>query len=274
MSFDDKWEYPADHPIKPEQAKALIAGDLGAQYRDILAHACSPIYWHSGQPQIDPRIQSNGTVTYARIGSETVGITAAHVVRGFEEAKGNGPCVLQIGNAAYDLDIIAIDDALDLAVLRLPTAMIASLGKPIIPLSLCRPGDVVQEQRGIMLAGFPGEDRLEGDGKPIGWGLLVVIGVARRVNEMQITWSPDYENHIPAEGIPDLERNKNFGGISGGPLIGLFEKGGGSLQYFSLAGIVVQANTIFGACDVVVARRLDSPQATAVMQRVMQNAAR
>jgi hypothetical protein len=272
MSFDERWDYPADHPIKPEQAKALIAGDLGAQYRDILARACSPIYWHSGQPQVDPRIQSSGTVTYASIGNETVGITAAHVVRGFQEAKDNAPCVLQIGNAAYDLAIIAIDDDLDLAVLRLPATVVNNLGKPISPLSLCRIGDVVQEQRGVLLAGFPGEDRLEGDA--IGWGLFVAIGVARRVSEMQITWSPDFENHIPAAGIADLKRNKNFGGISGGPLVGLFETVGGSLQYFRLAGIVVQADNVFGACDVVVARRLDSPKAAALMQRVMQTVAR
>lgn len=266
MSFDSNWDYPADYPIKPEQAKALIAGDLGAQYRDILAQLCSPIYWHDGQMRNAPRILSNGTLTYARIGDQIVGITAAHVVRGFEQAKDNGPCILQIGNAAYDLDIISIDDVLDLAVLRLPPATITSLGKPIIPLSLCRPGDVVQEQRGIMLAGFPGEDRLEGAGQPIGWGLFVAIGIARRANEAQITWSPDYDNHIPVEGIPDLPRNKNFGGISGGPLVGLFERSGGSLQYFSLAGIVVQANSNL---DVVVARRLDTPRATALMQRAV-----
>ena len=271
MSFDDKWDYPADHPIKPEQAKLLIAGDLGAQYRDILAQLCSPIYWHDGQPQNGSGIQSNGTVTYARIGDQIVGITAAHVVRGFEKAQDTGLCILQIGNAAYDLDIIAIDDDLDLAVLRLPTATIAGLGKPILPLSLCRPGDVVQEQRGIMLAGFPGEDRLEETGQPVGWGLFVAIGIARRVNEAQITWSPDYENNIPAKGIPDLPRNKNFGGISGGPLVGLFEKAGGSLLYFSLAGIVVQANSDL---DVVVARRLDTPKATALMRRAKQNVSR
>lgn len=271
MSFSDKWEYPTDHPIKPEQAKALVGGELGAQYRSILSQICSPIFWHRSQPQNGSEILSNGTVTFARLKDQIVGITAAHVVRGFERANNDAPCALQIGNAAYDLDVLGIDDGLDLAVLRLPGATIDALGKQIMPLPLCQPGDVVQEQRGILLAGFPGEDRRDEGRHQVGWGLFVAIGIARRVNEVQITWSPDYANHIPAEGIPDLPMHKDFGGISGGPLVGLFEKGGGALQYFSLAGILVEANNIL---DVVVACRLDTPKAIALISRAMQKGSR
>lgn len=132
MSFADKWEYPADHPIKPEQAKALIGGELGAQYRRVLSQLCSPIFWHNGQPQNGSEILSNGTVTFARIRDQTVGITAAHVVRGFELANDASPCTLQIGNAAYRLNVLGIDDDLDLAVLRLSEATLSSLGKQIM----------------------------------------------------------------------------------------------------------------------------------------------
>lgn len=266
MSFTDKWEYPADHPIRPEQAKALIGGELGAQYRKVLSQLCSPIFWHNVQSQNGSEILSNGTVTFASVRGQTVGITAAHVVRGFELAKDAGPCTLQIGNAAYDLDVLGIDDVLDLALLRIPEAALSLLGKQIIPLQLCRPGDVVQEQRGILLAGFPGADRQEEAGRQVGWGLFVAIGIARRVNETQISWSPDYENHISTEGIPDLPPHKDFGGISGGPLVGLFERSGGSLQYFSLAGILVEANSNL---DVVVARRLDTPKVKALLERAL-----
>ena len=252
MSFNDEYSYPIDHPLSADEAKRLIGGELGWQMRHMVAASCSPIYWHGVDDDGRSRILHNGTVTYVRGDDGMIGITACHVIDEYLARGEGGP--LQIGNAAYDLDLIDKNDALDLATLAIPEQVIRSLGKDIIAISLPRQGDVPQEGRGIMLGGFPGLDRIVVGQLQVGWGLFTAIGLARRVNERQITWVPDHANNMSVEGIPDLPPNKELGGISGGPMIAWFEKAGGLLSYCSLAGIIVQANSDL---ELVVARRAE-----------------
>jgi hypothetical protein len=250
MTFNDEYGYPKDHRLSADEAKRLIAGDLGWQLRRMIAASCSPLYWHRAGENGGSRILHNGTVTYVRGDDGIIGVTACHVIDEYL-AQGEG-CPLQIGNAAYNLDLIDRKDALDLASIAIPEAVIRSVGKDVMALSLPRHGDVPQEGRGIMLGGFPGLDRIETGQMQVGWGLFTAIGIVRRLNERQITWVPDHENNMPVDGIPDLPPNKELGGISGGPMIAWFEKAGGLLSYCSLAGIIVQANSDL---EIVVARR-------------------
>lgn len=243
MSFDDKWEYPSDHPLSEDKARALAAGDLGRQYFDILARTCSPLYWHGPDNHGGRSIRTNGTLTYIQSSEGIFGVTAAHVIRQYQEERDRDSCVLQLGNAGMSLELIDIDERLDLATLVVPETVRAAVGKELAPVSLPRIGDLPQEGRGIMLAGFPGADREEFPGLNVGWGMFGAVGISRRVNDKQITWSPDHEHHIPVHGIPPLSPNKELGGISGGPLIAWFEKAGGWLVYYSLAGVVVEANS-------------------------------
>lgn len=240
MSFSDRWEYPAGHPISEDRARVMAAGELGKQYFEILARTCSPLYWHRPDAAGVRSIQANGTLTYIQGSSSVFGVTAAHVVRQYQEVQES--CVLQLGNAELKLDLLDLDERLDLATIAIPETVRRAVGKEVAPICLPRTGDVPQEGRGIMLAGFPGEDRQALSGTEVGWGMFGAVGVSRRVNDRQITWSPDHQHHIPVGGIPALRPNKQLGGISGGPLIAWFEKAGGWLVYYSLAGIVVEAN--------------------------------
>lgn len=259
MSFHTDWQYPEGHPISPEQARSLIGGKLGTYYRHILMNSCSPLFWHGLDENDGERvIKHNGTVTFASVGEEVVGITAAHVVRGFEREPASSAPFLQIGDAAYLLDVMAIDDKLDIATLRIPPAVIRDTGKSINAFPLPSFGDVPQEGRGIMLAGYPGEDMQILASREASWGLFTALGVARRVYEDQITWSPEHSDNLPAEGISPLRPHKNLGGISGGPLLAMFDKPATGLQYIKLAGIVVQASATI---ENVVARRLDTDRA-------------
>jgi hypothetical protein len=250
MTFSDEYSYPKDHPLSADEAKRLIAGELGWQLRRMIAASCSPLYWYGDDGNGRSRILHNGTVTYVRGNDGIIGITACHVIDEYL-ARGEG-CLLQIGNAAYDLDLIDKNRELDIASMVIPEAVIRSVGKDVMAVSLPRHGDVPQEGRGIMLGGFPGLDRIETGKMQVAWGLFTAIGIARRVNERQITWVPDHEHNMEVEGIPDLPLNKELGGISGGPVIAWFEKAEGLLSYCSLAGIIVQANSDL---ELVVARR-------------------
>lgn len=254
MSFDEKWTYPEGHPISVEEAKAHLSGELGRQHYEILARACSPIYWHLPDGSGGRTICANGTLTYVQSEGAVFGVTACHVIDQYLADAERGECLLQLGNAALNLEIIDRDDRLDLATVALDQAVLRAVGKEIAPVSLPRPGDVPQEGRGIMMCGYLGEDRHEFPGRGVGWGMLGVVGLARRVTAKQITWSPDHEGHVPVPGVPALTPHKNLGGISGGPLIAWFEKAGGWLVYYSLAGIIVEANS---KLENVVALRAD-----------------
>lgn len=242
MSFNDEWKWPEYHPVSVERAKELIRGDLGRYNYEMLARTCSPFYWHLPDESGARPIRDNGTLSYVQAGGQVFGVTAAHVVTGYLADAGKPGCVLQLGNAEFTADIIDLNERLDLATLRLSEVTLASVGKDIMPVSLCRPEDVPQEGRGIMMCGFIGEDRRELPNRRVDWGMLGIVGISRRVYEDQITWAPDHDHHIPVPGVPQLPRNKNLGGISGGPLIAWFERTETHLCYFSLAGIVKEAS--------------------------------
>lgn len=187
-------------------------------------------------------IRANGTLSYVRAGEHIFGVTAAHVLVEYLADAQTPGCVLQLGNAEFRADIIDMSERLDLATLRLDEEVIRSIGKEIMPVSLCRPQDVPQEGRGIMMCGYIGEDRRELPNRQISWGMLGVVGISRRVSVDQFTWAPDHNCHIPVSGVPQLPRNKNLGGISGGPLIAWFESPKTNFTYFSLAGVVKEAS--------------------------------
>lgn len=242
MSFTDQGLWPENHPVSVDRAKELMRGDLGRYNFEILARICSPIYWHLPDDSGARPIRANGTLSYVRAGEHVFGVTAAHVIAEYLSDAGKPGCVFQLGNAEFTADIIDMDERLDLATLRLDEKVLASVGKEIMPVSLCRPQDVPQEGRGIMMCGYIGEERQELPNRQVGWGMLGVVGISRRVSEDQITWAPDHDHHIPVPGVPQLPRNKKLGGISGGPLIAWFEKPETHFTYFSLAGVVKEAS--------------------------------
>ncbi|RYD65622.1 MAG: hypothetical protein EOP84_31775 [Verrucomicrobiaceae bacterium] len=242
MNFNNDWAWPEDHPVSIERAQELMRGDLGKYHYEILARTCSPIYWHLPDEAGSRPIRADGTLSYVKADGKVFGVTAAHVMAEYLADAEKPGCVLQLGDAALRADIIDMNVQLDLATVRLNDATLAAVGKEILPVSLCRPNDVPQEGRGIMMCGFIGEDRRELPNQRVDWGMLGVIGVARRVSEDQITWAPDHENNTPVSGVLQLPRNKNLGGISGGPLIAWFERPKTNLTYFSLAGVVKEAS--------------------------------
>ena len=254
---------PEGHPISEELAKRLLAGDLGDVFRRILCESSAPIYWHSAWANGSRKIHSNGTVSFAKIGGSQFGITAAHVIRGYMTDAAAGQCILQIGNAAYDLDIIAMDEAADIALLNITKLSAENLGRNICPIEVISAMQIPQEGRGIMLSGYPGEDWSYVGPREVCWGLVTALGTARTINHDQISWKPDREQNIVVNGIATLPENKDLGGISGGPLIAWFERSG--ISYPVLAGIVSEAHAAF---DYVIARRLDTPLVKTMLTRV------
>jgi hypothetical protein len=219
MSTDTDEQTPEGHPLTIERAKELINGKLGETYRGILSQSCAPIFWYQRQ-RSNAEILNSGTVTFVRTPKRLMAITAAHVIRSYEEthAAATWPLHLQVMNAWLNLEVIDISDDLDLATLAIDDKLLSRIGKDVEPLSTWPPR-VPQEGRGILLAGYPGADRLQPKPMEVEWRLFPALGVAWRVLRDQITWvaerDPDIKTDLPPEHW--------LGGISGGPLIGIFE---------------------------------------------------
>ena len=113
-------------------------------------------------------------------------------------------------------------DRLDIATFDISEGLIRNIGKEVSPLRGWPP-QPPQEGEAIMLAGYPGIDRLEPLNFKANFGLFTALGVARVVSNEQITWAVDREFFINSQNITPLPPNYDLGGISGGPLISWFE---------------------------------------------------
>jgi hypothetical protein len=243
---------PEAHPIPYEQAQFLLAGDLGDVYRSILQGCCAPIFWFDPN-DTHARILNSGTLTFVHTPDRLFAITAAHVMRGYLTDLQTKKTRLQVMNAIIvDPEIIAICDDNDIATIAVNNELIESIGKEIRPLTSWPPRPP-REDRGIMLAGYPGVDRIVPEHLSVDWGLFTALGVARRVTERQLTWVVERDHIVQASTNSILPPNHPLGGISGGPLIAFIETAN-HLSHYVLAAIVSQAHD---GLENVVAKRAD-----------------
>ena len=95
-----------------------------------------------------------------------------------------------------------------------------------------------------MIAGYPRDDLVDEKSRHPNWGLCTILGIARRVTDEQITWVAEPEHASQDSPVPQLPDGYSFGGLSGGPVVGLFETER-HLVIHELSGIVSQAHGEF-----------------------------
>lgn len=250
-----------DHPISIARAKELMAGDLGAAYRDILRRSCAPVYWFGLTSRV-PRIINNGTLTFVRTPQRLLAVTAAHVFRGWEADNKKQRIRLQISNLVVDdlwSKLVDVSDELDLATIQIDDHFLAALGGDVTPLTSWPP-QVPKEGKGIMLAGYPAIERIEAEPFSVDFGLFTALVVARRVSEHQITWLVERDYQLENAEVKPPPEKYDLGGVSGGPLISWFESPQHVVHY-RLSGIITQhpdyANSDF-AIERIIASRADA----------------
>ncbi|MDO9533224.1 MAG: hypothetical protein Q7O12_14005 [Deltaproteobacteria bacterium] len=250
----NNWSPPEGHPISLEKAKRLLAGDLGDVLRKILMDCCVALFWFQRRKD-NPTILHNGTVTLVQTPKKLLGITAAHILRKYEKDRREQKIRLQLADCVVDdifERVIAISDRFDIATFEFDRELLANMCKDMVPLESWPP-QPPQEGRGIMLAGFPGKERLEKNKLEADFGLFTALGIARIVNDRQITWAVDREYFLKTQTIKNLSPNYDLGGISGGPLISWFETSN-YISYYKLSGIITEANATL---ETVVASRAE-----------------
>ncbi|MEZ5998058.1 MAG: hypothetical protein R3B98_05135 [Hyphomonas sp.] len=252
--------------LSERQARAQISGELGNAYRHYLSRSCAPIYWFSRKGRPNFNSMRSGTVTIVETPDRLLGITAAHVIAQLlEDEEAEKQTVLIMNSQLTTIDVIDIDDRLDIATFGIDENTIETIGKAVTPLTYWPPQPPL-EGRGILLAGYPGISRqskyVSANKGAIEWGLFTAIGISGRVTDDQILWRVARENTVPHPTIPDLPLNAELGGISGGPVISLMERGG--VHFCVLSGIVSEASA---QLELVVAKRADFIQANGKIDR-------
>ena len=255
--MSDTWRPPEGSTTTEAEARAAVAGPFGVESARLTISCCLPLFWfRPGDPT--GAIMNSGTVTLARPNERTFGITAAHVVRGYQSDLERHALGALLGDADIgDLAsrIIDVSDDLDLATIDLSDGLLERLGPgwSVFPLSLWPPQPPM-EDRGITMGGFPASLRqVMGPGR-VAFGPWTVLSIARGVTDDQITWkfAKEYLVSQPANPQSGAARFE-LGGISGGPLLRVGESAGG-LVGFRLSGIISQARPEY---EFVVAKRAD-----------------
>lgn len=253
-----------EHPISLDKAKELLAGDLGNVYRTILAGCCVPIYWFKLGTK-DFAISHNGTLTIAQTPKILLGITAAHVLQQYEHDLNESPLRLQLGNEVVDdlrERLIDVSKVLDVATFALDEDLVKRLGKT--PLGFWPPKPP-HEGKGIMIAGYPGGERVESKDFSVNFGLFTALGVARTVTDKQVTWLMEREFLLAKTKIPPPPPEYDLGGISGGPLISWFESEN-FVSHYCLSGIVVEHPDYKNNTDMPPIERLIAVRADAIAE--------
>jgi len=208
------------------------------------------MFWYQDSSPDFP-ILNNGTVTFVRTPERLLGVTAAHVVRGYiNDSRGGGVSLQIMDRGIADLEerLLDINDRLDIATFAVDDDLLARLGKPVQALENWPPREP-QEGRAIMLAGYPGKDVLNqpNSRRRLNFGLATALVIAQRVTDKQITWLVDRENETwTGEGSePEVLA---LGGVSGGPLITWIETPNHIVTY-ALGGIIIEHPDYVGEAD-------------------------
>jgi len=222
--------WPDGHPISLEKAKKLAEGPLASVYERIAISCSAPLLWF--RPTDDPpRILHNGTITVVRTPKKLFGITAAHVVDQWNEDFQKGGVTLQVKDRVIkDLKTIDKSSKRDLATFDLDEQSIQKLGLEPIDMASRPP----IEGGGLLLAGYPGNTRIY-DQMQIEWSPFFAITTARTVTLDQITVLVPPDEHVKNSLPPDAD----LGGISGGPIIGIFETKS-HVAFHGLCGVITE----------------------------------
>lgn len=215
--------------------------------RAIAASYVAPIFWEVDADEGGLGLR-NGTMFFLDAGEGVIAVTAAHVYRGYLDAKERCPqTYCQLGNMRFDPEdrLIACqqdaDREPDIATFRVSPENVGRLGKQFLTgQQKAWPPSPPEEGNGVFFAGFPGRDRHVVGTQEVSFGVFHALLVATSVSDRAILCHVDEENLIETPWNPrQAPANFDARGISGAPLITLvYDKG---VWSWRLAGVIYKA---------------------------------
>jgi hypothetical protein len=255
-SMSTEWSPPPDHAISITRAKELMAGDYGSQIIRIVPRYVAPVFWLRAGDD-GPIVVTNGTVLFLDTGTTTLIVTANHVIDDYKKAAAEGRVRCQILNLEFDPVARLIDSntEYDIATLAIARGEIERVGSGPdgSPMFLTGwPPQVPDVERGILFAGFPGNQRLRQGAREVNFGIYTAAAVATTISPRNITCQIDHSVITAAPQMTKPPPGYDPGGISGGPILTLIERS--NIVTWRLGGVIYEASPDM---DMIFATRAD-----------------
>ncbi len=246
-----------------DKATALFKSGLGKAEGEFIASMVTPFYWYW---QADGGVAvRNGSIFFLNCGGGCMGVTAAHVIKGYRsDAAAHPTARCQIGHdLIVDIEerLIDIDPSIDIATVSISVGEVAALQKIVYTgVGNEWPPKPPARDRGIIFAGFPGRERLFPAPNAIIFGLFSLGALATSISERDVSSKIERSELIDILGRGLMPEKYDMGGISGGPMLTIVEHGG--LRLNRLAGVIYSgpkpgSDDKIEGFEVVRARRAD-----------------
>ena len=228
-----------DDRTKEEAIRLVKAGYNVVLEQQVLA-CTAPLFWYDKSAPLGDRIRGNGTIFVVQLPDRLVGVTAEHVLRGFELAREQGG---SIQASVFDVDFPLADrviarspNPVDLATFAVEQAELESFRKTAHQPPYDWPPPPPQEDRGVLFSGFPGVLRDE-QGLHLFWTPYSAQTVASVVqpDRIMVQFAREFLIDPLNRGIPPA--NLWLGGMSGCLLFALWET---PLVHLQLSGVGIE----------------------------------
>jgi hypothetical protein len=248
------------NPLNEAEARETTRR-VGPEQRNAAANYVAPFFWSSKREE-RPLILHNGSAFFLRVDGPTLLVTAAHVIRQYEaDVKDYGDVVkAQVMDVGFDplKHLVDIDDALDVATIKVPDNLPDRVGKWCYQRQANRwPPPPPTQDRGVFFEGYPAVYRAEQEVDSVEWGLYGGLLTATSVRHDHIIAQLCHEHLVPLDDLPLPPRNAWLGGMSGAPGWTLTQVG------WRLAGVLYEYSQDY---EIFYFRRADviSPDGTLV----------
>jgi hypothetical protein len=227
-----------------EQKIEFLKSDFSRRMHEWAASHVS-YFWWVRTSLLGTTTCRNGSVFFVKIGDRVMGVTAAHVYRGFlkDKEKSYPQIVCRIENLQINPEdrLCGLGtDSIDIATFELTWDELKSIGKqPIVVDALDWPPPHPFEGQTAFLVGFPGRARLWLDPHTISFGLCIGMQPIGTAADHTITCPFEREYWVDTTGYGRIPPGFDLGGISGGPLLLPIERDGAWTM--SLGGVISEA---------------------------------
>ena len=232
-----------------------------------------PIYWHDAARPF-PKDVTGASCFFLRFSTTCVGVTAAHVVRKYLDAKtAVSTLVCQLQMAQFDLEaaLIDIDDSQDIATFSITERTLTDTDTDPFDVSSFWPSkNVVKRGAAIQLVGYPENIRIINSSEHSAlfqaWGAL---GFVEDYTDSDIWLVYNPETAIGAPVAPPV--GYNMSGCSGGPAV-IHETRGG-LHLWHPVGLIIggskEGEGEMTKFDMIRVRRIDNIETSGCIRRTI-----
>ena len=235
--------------MNQEQAINFISGPIGKFLLEGMMSYVTSVTWGCFKDGVY-EVFSSGTAFILNLGEGPFLVTAAHVYEGYLEAKNQNIFFKStLGDLEFDFEknlrCTLGSGVLDIATFNISNAEIERLGKQTAYSNFDEMEGVIEEFDGVILCGFPGNERLHTGKQEYEFGLYVALTPVSSSSHRHFgcvfnrgSWVDTIGKGLAAEGY-------NLGGMSGGPAFRLRESSVGIVSW-EFSGVIYDATNSLG----------------------------